>query len=790
VSEPERLQLGRQQDGADGAPGADSSFLERRRARRAAKKRRIAAMSRRRRIARRAGIISTWFLGLIAVLMVSAIVLFYVLSGDVPRPQDVALPQTATILYSDGSVMGRIGTIDHTDVPLSRVPKPVRWDVLAAEDRNFYNEPGVSITGTLRAAWNDLTGGDTQGGSGITQQYVKNAYLNSSQTLSRKLRELAIAIKLSREYSKDQILEFYLNTVYFGRGAYGIEAASRAYFRRDVSKLNVAQGAVLAALLRAPSYYDPAVNPGEAKARWKYVLSGMVDINQLTQRRAAAMRYPKVAPVPKNAGLTIGGPNAIVVARVIDDLAAHGIPENEIYAKGMTIKTTIDPKAQSDAISAIHQTFSGLTRQQRNMKNALVAVRPKDGAVLAYYGGPFGRNYAHRKDQYDYAGLGSAAPGSSFKPYTLATALTQTIDKKSHGTPITISSVVDGSYCVTIEGTKICNDPSDLAYSSPHIKVATAMKYSLNTTFDQMAQKVGPANVADTAHAAGVSKTINGKPSLQNANGKTTFGIGIGDYPVHPIDQAVGFATFANAGQAHAPYFVQSATASNGEVVYQHKDSGNQAVDKRVANDVTLTLEPIAEWSGVPLAGGRPSAAKTGTEGIQVGKHAGGNSDAWMVGFTPQISTAVWVGSGNSTSPIVNSYGAPEYGRDLPGRAWQLFMDKWLAGKPALPLPTKQLIGAPEPTQTPTPTTSAPPSTTHAPPTPSTSATTSAPPHTTSAPPTTKPPTTKPKPSPTCTPGIILPNCPPPSPTQSSASPSASSSTVAPGARPTRSSPG
>lgn len=777
MSERKRLQLGRNRsdaDNANGASGAGSTFRQRRRIRRAAKKRRLAAMSRRRRIGRRLGILATWFLAMVAIMMVTAIVLFYTLS-NVPRPEDVALPQTATILYADGTVMGHIGTIDHTDVPISRVPKQVRWDVLAAEDRNFYNEPGISITGTLRAALNDLTGGATQGGSGITQQYVKNAYLNSSQTLTRKLRELAIAIKLSREYSKDQILEFYLNTVYFGRGAYGIEAAAHAYFRRDVSKLDAAQGAVLAALLRAPSYYDPAVNPGEAKGRWKYVLSGMVATGHLTQQQADAMPYPKVAPAPKNSGLTIGGPNALVVARVIDDLAAHGIPENEIYAKGLTIKTTIDPRAQNDAISAIHQTFSGLTKQQRNMKNALVAVRPSDGAVLAYYGGPFGRNYARVKDQYDYAGLGSASPGSSFKPYTLATGLTQTLEKRSHGTPITISSVVDGSYCVTIQGTKICNDPSDQVYSSPHIKVATAMKYSLNTTFDEMAQKVGPANVADTAHAAGVSKTINGKPSLQDANGQTTFGIGIGDYPVHPIDQAVGFATFADGGQAHAPYLVQSATASDGEVVYQHTDAGSQAFDSKVANDVTLTLEPIASWSGVPLAGGRPSAAKTGTEGIQVGKHAGGNSDAWMVGFTPQVSTAVWVGSGNSTSPIVNSYGAPEYGRDLPGKAWQLFMDKYLAGKPALPLPTKQLIGSPAPTHTPrpTPTSSAAPSTT-APSTPSTSASTSTPPPTTSAPPTTAPPITKPKPSPTCSPGIILPNCPSPSP--SSPAPSSSSS--------------
>ncbi len=779
MSEPERLELGRHRgDSANDAQSAagDSTFLERRRRRRAAKKRRIAAMSRKRRIARRVGILSTWVLGMIAVLMVTAIVLFYTLS-NVPRPEDVALPQTATILYADGSVMGHIGTIDHTDVPISHVPKPVRYDVLAAEDRNFYNEPGISITGTLRAALNDLTGGDTQGGSGITQQYVKNAYLNSSQTLTRKLRELAIAIKLSREYSKDQILEFYLNTVYFGRGAYGIEAASHAYFRRDVTKLNVAQGAVLAALLRAPSYYDPAVNPGEAKARWKYVLSGMVATSHLTQQQADAMKYPKVAPVPKNTGLTIGGPNAIVVARVIDELAAHGIPENEIYAKGLTIKTTIEPKAQADAISAIHQTFSGLTKQQRNMKNALVAVRPQDGAVLAYYGGPFGKNYAHKKDQYDYAGLGSASPGSSFKPYTLATALTQTLDKKSHGTPVTISSIVDGSYCVTIEGTKICNDPSDQSLSSPHISVANAMKYSLNTTFDQMAQKVGPSNVADTAHAAGVSKTINGKPSLQNPKGDTSFGIGIGDYPVHPIDQAVGFATFADRGVAHSPYFVQSATASDGEVVYKHKDSASPAVDPKVANDVTMTLEPIASWSGVPLADGRPSAAKTGTEGIQVGKHAGGNSDAWMVGYTPQVSTAVWVGSGNSTSPIVNSYGAPEYGRDLPGKAWQLFMDKYLAGKPALQLPNKQLIGVPAPTHTPAPTTTAP-STSTAPSTPSTSASTSSTP-TTSAPPTTRPPTTKPKPSPSCTPGILLPNCPPPS--SSSPPPSSSSSSAAAG---------
>ncbi|MGH8862000.1 MAG: penicillin-binding transpeptidase domain-containing protein, partial [Jatrophihabitantaceae bacterium] len=416
--------------------------------------------------------------------------------------------------------------------------------------------------------------------------------------------------------------------------------------------------------------------------------------------------------------------------------------------------------------NAIRQTFGNLTKQQRNMKNALVAVAPKDGAVLAYYGGAYGRNYAGRKDQYDYAGLGSAAPGSSFKPYTLATALTQTLDKKSHGRPLTISSVVDGAQCVHVEGTKICNDPSDAPYSSPHIRVAKAMKYSLNTTFDLMASKVGPDNVADTAHAAGVSKTLNGKPSLQNADGHTSFGIGIGDYAVHPIDQAVGFATFANGGEMNKAYFVQEAKAADGEVMYKHKDHTTRAVDGKVANDVTLTLEPIANWSGVPLDAGRRSAAKTGTEGVQSGKYAGGNSDAWMVGFTPQVSTAVWVGSGNSTSAIVNSAGNPEYGRDLPGQAWKLFMDSWLTGKENAALPDKQMIGSP-PKPAPTPSTTAP-STDVSSDTSSASTQPSKPATTPSSVPVR--PSRTPIPTPSCTPGLILPNCPTPTPTSPSSS--------------------
>ena len=221
------------------------------------------------RIWRRVGLIATWCLGGFAVFLVVAVVGLYTLA-DVPRPEDLPQPQAAEIYYADGSLLAKIGTENRTIVPLSQVPDSMKWALISTEDRNFYSEPGFSIRGSLRAALSDLTGGDTQGGSGLTQQYVKNAYLSSQQTLTRKIKELAISVKLAREYSKDDILGFYLNTVYFGRGAYGIEAAAQTYFGVDSSKLTVAQSALLAGLLRAPSYYDPANNPQAAQARWQH----------------------------------------------------------------------------------------------------------------------------------------------------------------------------------------------------------------------------------------------------------------------------------------------------------------------------------------------------------------------------------------------------------------------------------------------------------------------------------------------------------------------------------------
>ena len=693
--------------------------------RRVATKRRVAAMSRKRRVGRRVGILGTWFLAGIAVVLVVAVVAFYQLS-DVVTPDKIKTDQVATILYSDGSVMARIGAENRTDVDIKQVPETVKWAVLAAEDRGYYSNPGVSITGTLRAAWNDVTGGATQGGSGITQQYVKNAYLNADQTLSRKLKELAIAVKLDRNYAKDTILEYYLNTIYFGRGAYGVQAAAQTYFGVDVGKLDTAQGAVLAALIRSPGEYDPASNPEAAKDRFGYVLGGMVETGHLTRAQADATAYPTVkAPSDTGDGLGATGPIGLIVNRVKAELTAAGIDESALNTRGLTITTTVDPRAQAAANTAISAAYGNLAPFQNTIRKSLVATDPNTGGVLAYWGG-----VNNDSDYQDYAGMTCQAPGSSFKPYTLAVGLTNALADKTPG--YSLNTTVDGSSPQTIDGTEIANDPSDAAYESSSISVRRSMEVSLNTVFDAMALAVGPGAVATMAHSAGIAETCGGSPTLVNldADGKSTgetgFGIGIGDYPVHTIDQAVGFATFETGGLYRAAHFVTKVTAGDGSVLFEHEDAPKRVMDPRVANDVTVSLGPVAAFSRNSLADGRPSASKTGTVGIEYCTDGskpedaamkpdrncdavGQNSNAWTVGFTPSVSVASWAGSGNSTTAIYGSTdpdnpanGSPktEYGRDLPGKAWKTFVDTWLGGSAIQDLPTEAQISGGENTST------------------------------------------------------------------------------------------
>ena len=300
-----------------------------------------------------------------------------------PDPNALKTNQIATIYYGDGkTVLDRVGSTNRTDITLTKVPglRPQRG--AGGGEPQLLHGPGISPTGIARAALNNVKGGDLQGGSTITQQYVKNQFTNGDRTFARKFKELFVTVKLDKQYSKDQILEWYLNTIYFGRGAYGIEAASQVYFGRSVGKLSVAQGAVLASSIRSPALYDPQSHPDAAKARWKFVLDGMVSMGKLSQGDEAKQKYP---PVRKKTTSSLDSVRKTwaghVEDQVLDELDQAGFSQARLNQEGLRVVTTIDKRAQDAAINAVRQTFADQKSPDpaKQLRQALVAVQPQTG---------------------------------------------------------------------------------------------------------------------------------------------------------------------------------------------------------------------------------------------------------------------------------------------------------------------------------------------------------------------------------------------------------------------------
>ena len=708
-------------------------------------------------------------LGLVVLGIIGPIVAFivaYVLVS-VPNPADLKTNQVATVFFEDGtSALSRIVPPEgnRTDVTIAQVPVPVRDAVLAAEDRTFYSNPGFSVTGTIRAAVNNVTGGSTQGGSTITQQYVKNALVGNSQTVTRKFRELVIATKMSRQVSKDDILAAYLNTIYFGRGAYGISAAATAYFGKPVEQLTAAEAAVLASSIRSPSALDPATNPVGAKDRWNSVLDGMVGQGWLNAADRARLTYPPTAPPSAAAGSTAAGPEGLISTKVREELTAAGINEQQINTEGLQITTTINQKAQQAAVTSAQQTLTG---QPGNLRSAVVSVDPRTGGVKAYYGGDSGTGF-------DYASSPNIQPGSAFKVFALAAALKQ-------GIPL--SKLYDGSTPQTIGGTTVVNVEGA---TCGRCDLAEALKLSLNTVYFRLATDIGGQAVADAAHAAGVPRQIPGQqgPSLTEPNGAPpAAGIALGQYPVPVLNMAGAYATFAADGKANDTHFVQKVSASDGRVLLDRgTPPPRPAIDAPIAQNVIAAMEPIAGASrNHDLAAGRASAAKTGTAQLN---DTGQNANGWMVGCTPSLCTASTVTTVDRT-PAQDSTGNRVYGSGLPSDIWKSTMDGALAGTPNETFPNAAPLNGDNrgvPVSSPAPA----PSTATAPPPPRT--TTAPPPSTTVAPPpptTTRPPpvTTTVAPQPTTTDAplpsrlpttVLVPPTSPPPPPPSSAPPSSS----------------
>jgi membrane peptidoglycan carboxypeptidase len=626
------------------------------------------------------------------VLMLLFVGVGYALTS-IPSPNSIATNQSTLLYYSDGKTpLARLGSTNRTNVPLSSVPLPVQQAVLSAEDRNFESESGVSPTGILRALFVDLKGGDVQqGGSTITQQYVKNAYLTQQRTFTRKFKEIFIAVKLGNTKPRSEILQDYLNTIYFGRNAYGIEAAAQAYFKQDVSKLDVAQGAVLAAVIRAPSFYDPAVNHDAALARWHYVIDGMVKQHWLTADKAAALRFPD-AQLKKVSRSTATGDCVrevfFVCQAVQAELAKQGFTADRLRVGGYRVTTTIDHRAQVAAVQAMaaHKGSYQTKGPDKGREAALVSVQPGDGAIRAMYGGSGGcADNKQRDNCTDLTGVsglfgGGAdyfrSPGSSFKPYTVIAALKQgiSLDSRFHG-PAHIDFPGTNGKGINNSGGESCSTCT----------LTDALARSVNTIFVPLAQRVGPDNVAKAAEAAGVpSRRIPERDLVP------TLTLGVAD--VSPIDQAVGYATIADQGIYAKPYLVASVKTVSGHAVYKAKRSTKRVLPADVMADTTYAMTKVLDCSDQGTAcgrslPGRPAAGKTGTRG-----QGRDNFDAWFIGFTPQLSTAVWYGNADPSKPVTDG-GVPMFGSGA-AATWQDMMTVALEGKPVESFPPPAHVGS------------------------------------------------------------------------------------------------
>ncbi len=628
---------------------------------------------------------------------------------SIREPGELKLVNNTEVFAADGKTqLALLGAQRRQEVPLERIEQKAQKALIAGEDKRFYEHSGIDIAGIARAAWNNVTGGATQGGSTITQQYARQAAGDLEISYARKLREAVMARKLEDTYSKEQILTFYLNTVYFGRGAHGVGAAAEAYFGIPADKLEtmtVAQAAVLGAVLKQPegkSGFDPALNPENAKDRWAYVLNNMVEMNWLSAQERAAMQYPEVKPIDKSAGGAWGHTDRAtghIIKYVEDELDQLGIRQQlrdqglaDWKSAGLRITTSIDPRAQAALEAQLDRAKQGsaISTQRDNIIGAGVAIDPASGRVIAYYGGN------NKGTDTDWASNAEPhPPASSFKAYTLAAALQEGISTQSLWDATEMKKGVNGAeFDLGNAGREIDSLPC-----GTRCKLETLTVQSFNVAFFKVAKAIGTEKVVAMAHNAGVKTMWSDNPQkayrLDDGipAGRSVFDyhVGFGQYPISVLDHASGMATLANHGAYNAPHFVvkvERKNRQNGK--WEHVPAGDEkptnkrTIDAKVADEVTWVLKKIPGEQGHTLQNGRQVASKSGT--WENGKkQADGvtpvfpktNAHAWYVGYTEQIATAIWVGSkDHNDTPIKDPKGANIGGSGLPGNMWKGFMNQ------------------------------------------------------------------------------------------------------------------
>jgi len=682
----------------------------------------------------------------LALIAVTAFVILYK-AIDIPNPNEDFQTETTFVYYSDGKTeLGRFATQNRNSIPFEEMPENIKNAVIAAEDQSFETNRGIDPKGILRAAFSNAKGNDQQGASTITQQYVKILYLTQERSYKRKIKEAIVSLKLHNQQSKDQILEGYLNTIYFGRGAYGVDAAAYAYFNKPANDLNLRECAVLASVINNPTQFDPANGPTNKTAllgRYQYVLNAMAKMGKIdeTDAASAARRLPKLPKVQGES--TYAGQRGHMLEMVKKELLRTGeFTEDEISGGGLRVYTTFSRKAMKAAEDGVREVRPDV----KGMHVAVASVEPGTGALRGFFAG---QDYL--KSQINWAVTGGS-PGSSFKPYALAAAI-----KSGYSLKDTFEGNSPFYYNEDGTGDRVRNEgsgPDGLGSDyGAKVNLVKATEESINTAYADLTVSLpnGPDDVLDTAVDLGIpkwNKKLNTRDHLRTSPGlEPVSGIALGSATVSPINMANAYATIANGGERANVYMIEKVVDRTGEVRYRHKVRTKPALDEDVAADVSYALQQVSR-NGTgrnSLALGRPAAGKTGTA-------TNGDDDvssSWWVGYTPQMSTAVMYvrGSGNES---LEGYLVPFFGAEYPTRTWVAVMSRLLEGEPIEDFPPPANLDGEAPEDGHAPFTPKPK------PKPTKTATTEP---TTTAPPTTFPPTTEPtnSPGPDC---IIFPNNP------------------------------
>jgi membrane peptidoglycan carboxypeptidase len=591
--------------------------------------------------------------------------------------------------YTNNSEVGRVYREDRVEVPLFRVPLSFQRAILAAEDSNFYSHGGINPIAIGRALLKNATSDTLQGGSTITQQYAKIAYLKPEQKISRKIKEVFVALKVEGTFPKSEILEKYINAVYFGRNAYGVEMAARKYFGVKASALTPSQSIVLAALVRSPANYDPEFKPGNSVRlinRFNGIKANMVDEGWLTLGEARAISFPKFG-VSKVEDINSSNRGHLIAA-IKTELSDLGFTEDVLTVGGYVVQTTLDQSAQRFAEFAV-ETQRPID-SPKDLHIGLASVRPGTGEIVALYGG---RDYLER--QLNDATQAIAQAGSTFKVFAVVAAL-----EKGYS----LSTVWDGKSPQTFRtssGNYKVSNYGNTTFGPVSLYRATAS--SINTVFVKLGTKIGPESVVDVARRAGIPDSVQVLP---------TPSVVLGVSSPRVIDVASSFSTFASGGIYSKPHLVKKIFDGDGELIYEFKGESKRVFSEKVVADLSYSLSGVVRngTASSVLAGfPRPIAGKTGT--------SQDNASAWFSGYSPDLATAVAFFRDTPQKQLTGIGGLNSItGGTFPARIWNAYMKRALAEYPISYFPPPAFVGGTrstyidvaKPTPTPTKTTPAP----------------------------------------------------------------------------------